>query len=87
MRHIGSEELKKLIYQKSPDKYKKPRIWHKVFVIRKSDNPAFGIVIPKGVVNQFNILDVYYSMKIEGSGTKLIFESGCKTNENSMVVR
>ena len=78
MKHISSEELKKLIYQKDKSKYKKPQTWHKISIIRKSDNPAFGIGIPKSTVNSFSMMGVYYSMRIEDSGAKLIFESGCK---------
>ena len=78
MKHITTEDLKKLIYQKDKSKYKKPQSLHKISVIRKSDNPAFGIGIPKSTVNSFNIIGVYYSMKIEESGARLIFESGCK---------
>lgn len=88
MRHIDSEELHKLIYQKGKDKYKKPQKWHKISIIRKSDNPAYGLGIPKQTINTFNLFGVYYCMRIEDSGAKLIFESGCKVGgiENQSIV-
>jgi hypothetical protein len=81
MKHIDSETLKKLIYKKDKSKYKRPQAWHKVSIIRKSENPAYGIGIPKNTVEDFCIFGVYYYMKVEESGAKLIFESGCKPGE------